>query len=144
MAKKIKDKSTKKISLSLDVRELNGITSLIDEKMQNLHSSMLVDNIEVPLRKKLLDILSDDQKKEFVRLEIKKVLFLATGMPVDKIGDKQSLTEDLHLNSFQIRVLSIPFTNVAKNFKPDATLSADECEECDTVNDCVDLVYGKS
>lgn len=136
--------ATKKISLTLDLRELNGIVSLINEKEKGLHLSMLVENAEVPLKKKLLDNLSEDQKKEFIRLEVKKVLSRATGIPVDQIGDKQSLTQDLHLNSLQIRALSIPFTNVARNFKPDARVSADECEECDTVNDCVDLVYGKS
>lgn len=133
-----------KITLHLNMKELSSLINLLHEKEQNMHLSMLTEDAELPLKRKLLDNLTEEQKEEFIRLEVKKVLSRATGLPVGNIGDKQSLTGDLHVNSLQIRALAVPFTNIARHFSPGAVVSADECEQCDTVNDCVELVVNKS
>lgn len=132
------------ISISFTISEINSLVNLLSEREQRMHLSMLVDQFEIPLKKKLLEALTQQQGKEFIRLEVKKVLSRATGIPVSEINDDDSLTDDLHLNSRQIRALAVPFTNIARQFNPAAVITPDECEECDTVDDCVTLVFEKS
>ena len=132
-----------KISISFSVSEINSLVNLLIEREQRMHLSLLDDQFEIPLKKKILDALTQQESKEFIRLEVKKVLSRATGMPISEINDDNSLTDDLHLTSLLIRALAVPFTNIARQFKPAAVITPDECEECDTVEDCVTLVFSK-
>ena len=132
-----------KISISFSVSEINSLVNLLIEREQRMHLSLLDDQFEIPLKKKILDALTQQESKEFIRLEVKKVLSRATGMPISEINDDNSLTDDLHLTSLLIRALAVPFTNIARKFKPAAVITPDECEECDKVEDCVTLVFDK-
>jgi len=134
--------ATNKISVSLTIEEVNILVTMLDEKERE-HIRLLNDNFEIPLKKKLLDSLTQQQTEEYIRLEVKKVLSRATGKPVQSIGDDDSLADDLHLTSLMIRALAVPFTNIANKFKPGAVITPDECEECDTVDDCVSLIKDK-
>ncbi len=136
--------SKKKIALLLDIKEINALVNLLIEKEQNIHADMHTSDFEIPLKNKLLASLSEDQKKEYIDLETKKVLFRATRIPVDKIKNKDSLTDVLHLNSISIRALAVPFNNISIQFNPDSNITPDDCEACDTVNDCIDLVMANS
>ena len=132
-----------KISISFSVSEINSLVNLLIEREQRMHLSLLDDQFKIPLKKKILDALTQQESKEFLRLEAKKVLSRATGMPISEINDDNSLTDDLHLTSLLIRALAVPFTNIARQFKPAAVITPDECEECDMVEDCVILVFSK-
>ena len=135
--------ATKKVSVSLSIEEVNILVTLLTEKEEKVHTSLVNDNFEIPLKRKLLDSLTKQQTEDFVRLEVKKVLSRASGKPVSSIGDEDSLADDLHLTPLQIRALAVPFTNIANKFKPGAVITPDECEECETVNDCVTLIMEK-
>ena len=130
------------VSVSLSIEEVNVLVALLDEK-ERLHSGLLNDNFEIPLKRKLLDALTKQQTEDFIRLEVKKVLSRASGKPVQSISDNDSLTDDLHLTSPQIRALGVPFTNIANKFKSGVVITPDECEECETVDDCVTLIMDK-
>jgi PIN domain nuclease of toxin-antitoxin system len=86
----------------------------------------------------------DDQKRALISDEVKRVLSLVSGVPVNLIENQSKLTGNLHLNNLQIRALAVPFTDVVRKFKQGSFVTPNECEQCETVGDCIDLIFSKS
>lgn len=133
--------SQKKIRLSFDIKEVNTLVNLLMDKEQDIHT---IPDLAIPLKNKFLNSLSEDQQREYIEMDVKKVLFRATRIPVEKIGNKDSLTDVLHLNSISIRALAVPFNHISIQFNPHSNITPDDCEACDTVNDCINLVMENS
>lgn len=133
-----------KIKTALSMQEFSALLNLINEKENSFQAAMVDENATSPLKTVLLKSLDEDQREEFIRQEVKKVLSRATGKPVANIEDGDSLTDDLHMNSLFIRALAVPFTKIARQFNATAVITPDECEECEKVDDCVTLVVDKS
>ncbi len=74
---------------------------------------------------------------------VNAVLSRVTGMAAGQINNKDSLSDDLRLTTPEIRSLATPFKQIARNYKSGVMITPDECEELDTVQDCIDLIVKK-
>ncbi len=134
----------KKIKIELTPEELASLMHIVNEKEKDIQQISLNKNVSLGLSSKLTAGLSDSQKEQTIKAQVKGAIFRLTGIPVSQINDGNNLLLNLHMTSPQIRSLAIPFSNIAMHYKPGATISSDECELQDTVQDCVDLIMGKT
>ena len=134
----------KKIKIVLTPNELASVIHIVGEKEKEIHHSSLNENLSLNLVDKFTNNLDDSQKEEVIKIQIKAAIFRLTGIPSKQIKGDDGLTEELQMTSPQIRSLAIPLTNIAKHYKASARIVPDDCEEQDTVQDCVDLVMDKT
>ena len=134
----------KKIKVELTPEELASLMHIVGEKEKEIQSQSLHKNLSLGLNDKLVANLTNTQKEQTIKVQVKAAIFRLTGIPANQINDTDNLTKDLHMTSVQIRSLSIPFTHIARQYKAGATINSDECEQQETVQDCVDLIIGKT
>jgi hypothetical protein len=77
-------------------------------------------------------------------IAVKEELRAASPKPPADIKDNLDLRIDLRLTDDIIRGLAAPFQRIAREHKPTATVSRDECDELDTVGNAVALVSNKA
>lgn len=133
----------KKIKIELNPNELAILMHLVSEKEKQISDLTLDAFVSLSLKDKLITNLNDEQRSETIKVQVKASISRLIGKPLSQINDKSSLTRDLHMTSPQVRSRSIPFTSIARQFKSGVTISSDECEEQDTVQDCVTLIESK-
>lgn len=134
----------KKIKIELTPEELASVIHILGEKEKEIRHLSLNKNLSLGLTDKLVANLSDSQKEETIKVQVKAAISRLTGIPASQIKDTDSLTRDLQMTSQQVRSLAIPFTSIARQYKPGVTISPDDCEEQDTVQDCIDLIMDKT
>ncbi|WP_396158898.1 matrixin family metalloprotease [Flavobacterium sp.] len=84
------------------------------------------------------------EKEEVIKYLVKSAISRLRGIPVPEISDEADLILDLRMSSTQIRSLATVFTFIAQKFKAGVVINANECEEQDTVQDCVILIMTKT
>lgn len=134
----------KKIKIELSPDELASIIHIVGEKEKEIHHLSLNKNISLGLIEKLTVGLNDSQKESTIKVQVKGAISRLTGIAVGQMKDDSSLSRDLNMTSPQIRSLAIPFTYIARQYKPVATISPDDCEMQDTIQECVDLIIKKT
>jgi hypothetical protein len=134
----------KTIRIDLTPDDLAVLLHLVGEKEKEIHQTTLASNLSLNITGKLTARLNDSQREATIRVQVKAAIYRLTGIPTDQISDKASSTKDLHMTGLQIRSLAIPITYIARQFKKDATISPDECEELDSVDEYVDLIVEKT
>lgn len=132
------------MTITVDVETLVEIVSLMSPGNLNSHSIQVAGDAIFEKQKTILNALPASDKKAFIRVSVINTLSLVTGMPPEDMQDENDLVEDLHLNTFLIRALALPFENIARKFNPKAVITPNECEACESVEDCTNLVFSKS
>ncbi|MDQ2720772.1 MAG: hypothetical protein M3Z26_13570 [Bacteroidota bacterium] len=133
----------KKINIQLTPEDLASILHIVDQKEKGVQQISSNKNIPLGITGKLISNLTDSQKEQTINAQVKGAIFRSIGIPLNQIADGNNLTLDLHMESAQIRLLSIPFSDIACHYKPGIVISSDECELQNTVQDCVNLILGK-
>lgn len=133
----------KKVKVEFTPEELAFVIHIVGEKEKEIHHLSLNKNLSLGLIDKLISNLSDSQKEETLKVQVKAAISRLTGIPLNQIEDDDSLTRYLQMTSQQIRSLAIPFTSIARQYEHGITISPDDCEEQDTVQNCVDLIMDK-
>lgn len=133
----------KKTAVELSHKQIAILLHLIGDKEKEINFSTSHGELSLGISDSLTANFSDDDKKELVTIQVKQAVSAASGIPASNIKEKDDLRDDLHLSAILIRSLAMPSTRIARQFKAGATVSADECEKQDTVQDCIDLIMGK-
>lgn len=133
----------KKIKIELTPEELASLIHIVGGREKDTQNLLPNKNISLGITEKLIAALTDSQKEATIKVQVKAAIARLIGITDIEIKDNDNLTKDLNMTSHQIRSLAIPFSHTAGQYKPGATVSPDDCESQETVQDCVDLIISK-
>ena len=134
----------KKIQIELTPEELASVIHIISEKEKEIQNLTLNKNLTLDLTDKLTVNLNSIQKEETIKVQVKAAISRQTGIPAGQIKDDDHLkTVPLNMTTPQIQSLATPFEFIARQYKPGVTISPDECEEQNTVQNCIELILDK-
>jgi hypothetical protein len=131
------------IKIEFSAEEVAALVSLMQENHEQIAQSPELLKLVTEISKKIIAAQSDSDKKELITAQVKSALYRLTGVKPENIKNTDTLSDDLSMTPQQIKSLTIPFTNIARQYKLNALISMDECMQCKTVQSCVDLIMGK-
>lgn len=79
-----------------------------------------------------------------IKKKVKGVLSRASGVPVAKIQEEESLRRDLDLTNIAIKSLAIPYTKISTSYPKGLRIKRVTAASLKTVKASIDLVHKRS